>query len=162
MLVMKLATIIQTTRPAFLLLTPICVFLGFSAALFSGASANSFTVTHTFAQTITLTLIVIGATTAHISVNMFNEYYDFKSGLDLITNKTAFSGGSGALPNQPETAPLILVGAVVTLITTIAIGIYFIALTGPKIFPIGLAGIRGFANIPSKLTLGYFIIIHKL
>jgi 1,4-dihydroxy-2-naphthoate octaprenyltransferase len=34
-------------------------------------------------------IILIGALSAHISVNMLNEYYDFKSGLDLKINKTA-------------------------------------------------------------------------
>ena len=54
-------------------------------------------------------LIVIGAVSAHISVNMLNEYFDFKSGLDLKTEITAFSGGSGALPDNPEMAGTILI-----------------------------------------------------
>jgi hypothetical protein len=49
-------------------------------------------------------LIFIGALFAHISVNTLNEYFDFKSGLDLTANKTPFSGGSGALPNTPDVA----------------------------------------------------------
>ncbi len=41
-------------------------------------------------------LALLGAFLAHISVNTLNEYFDFKSGLDLETIKTPFSGGSGA------------------------------------------------------------------
>jgi len=43
-------------------------------------------------------LALLGAFLAHVSVNTLNEYYDFKSGLDLETIRTPFSGGSGALP----------------------------------------------------------------
>ena len=82
----------QTTRPPFLLLTPICVLLGMSLHL---EVANWFT------QTIPL-LILIGALAAHVSVNALNEYFDFRSGLDLKTTRTPFSGGSGALPNNPS------------------------------------------------------------
>jgi 1,4-dihydroxy-2-naphthoate octaprenyltransferase len=87
-----------SARPAFLLLTPICIFLGLSIFLGLPADAN---------LTIAL-LIIIGAVCAHISVNMLNEYYDFKSGLDLETDKTAFSDGSGAFPNHPEAANVVL------------------------------------------------------
>lgn len=45
---------------------------------------------------------------AHVSVNTFNEYLDFKSEPDLITKKIPFSGGSGALPQTPEMAGTVL------------------------------------------------------
>lgn len=86
-------------------------------------------------------LILIGAISAHISVNMLNEYYDFKSGLDLKTQKTAFSGGSGALPNNPEMANLIFFSGLASLFITIIIGIYFIIESDVQILPIGLVGL---------------------
>ena len=49
-----------------------------------------------------LMLVLIGAVSAHISVNTFNEYFDFLSGLDAKTVKTPFSGGSGALVENPN------------------------------------------------------------
>jgi len=55
-----------------------------------------------------LLLILLGAVLAHVSVNTLNEYYDFKSGLDLTTTKTRFSGGSGALPENAEMANAVL------------------------------------------------------
>lgn len=71
---------------------------------------------------------------------MLNEYYDFKSGLDLETDKTAFSGGSGALPSHPEAAHTVLLLGIASLCITILIGFYLIAVRGSQILPIGLIG----------------------
>ena len=124
-------TILQTMRPSFLVLTLACVFLGLCTSLATEVSIN----------TIVFVLIFIGAMSAHISVNMLNEYHDFKSGLDFKTIKTPFSGGSGALPNNPKVANLVLFFGLLTLFITIVIGIYFISTIGAKILPIGLVGL---------------------
>lgn len=121
----------QTTRPPFLLLTPICVLLGMSLHL---DAANWFT------QTIPL-LILIGALAAHVSVNALNEYFDFSSGLDLKTTRTPFSGGSGALPNNPSAHGAALILGIASLALCILIGFYFIYLKGSLILPIGVLGV---------------------
>lgn len=113
---MKLKIMLQTIRPSFLVLTPICVFLSLSISLTSQSLINY----------LLFCLVLIGATSVHISVNTLNEYCDFKSGLDLQTQETAFSGGSGALPSKLEMAKVILIIGLVTLSVTIAIGIYLI------------------------------------
>lgn len=128
---MQLITVLQTFRPSFLILTPICVFLGVSTSLATQSSVNSFMVF----------LVLFGAIAAHISVNTLNEYYDFKSGLDLKTEKTPFSGGSGALPGNPEMAGLTFAVSLVSLIVTVIIGIYFILEFGLQILPIGVIGV---------------------
>lgn len=122
--------IINTFRPAFLILTPICVFLGVSLSL-SVATQISW---------LNFFLIIIGATLAHISVNTLNEYFDFKSGLDLRTDKTPFSGGSGALPDNPTALASVLIVALTSLAFTLLIGIYFIIEIGIQLLPIGLVG----------------------
>ncbi|PHR84641.1 MAG: prenyltransferase [Colwellia sp.] len=118
-------------RPSFLVLTLVCVFLGFCTSFATGAAIDS----------MLFTLVFIGAMSAHISVNMLNEYHDFKSGLDFKTKKTPFSGGSGALPNNPKIANLVLLFGLLTLFITIAIGIYFMTIVGTAILPIGLVGL---------------------
>ena len=128
---MLIKTLLNSTRPSFLILTPICVFLGLSTALATQSQINVFI----------FSLILIGAISAHISVNMLNEYYDFSSGLDLKTDKTAFSGGSGALPNNPKMANTVLIFSITALVLTITIGIYLIFERGNQILPIGLAGV---------------------
>ncbi|MGB0937140.1 MAG: prenyltransferase [Colwellia sp.] len=128
---MQLKTALQTTRPSFLILTPICVFLGLSISLTSQAPINY----------IVFFWILIGSLSAHISVNTLNEYYDFKSGLDLKTQRTPFSGGSGALPSNGGMAKVILIIGLVTLMLTIGIGIYLMLVGGLKILPIGIVGV---------------------
>lgn len=130
---MQFRTLFQATRPSFLILSPMCVFLGASTAI---AASGAVVIT-------TLILVVIGALCAHISVNTLNEYADFKSGLDLITIKTPFSGGSGALPDQPAMANAVLVMGLVTLTVTGAIGLYFINNHEALLFPVAVIGIIG-------------------
>lgn len=128
---MLLKTVLQTTRPSFLVLTPVCIFLGLSTSLAKGVLINPTLVFFIF----------IGAIFAHISVNTLNEYDDFNSGLDLNTIKTQFSGGSGALPNHPEAAKSVLNVGLMSLMLTAGIGIYFLFEYGIRILPIGLVGI---------------------
>jgi len=128
---MPLNMLLQTFRPSFLVLSFVCVFLGFSTAFSTQTPINFLTVF----------LILIGAISAHISVNTLNEYVDYKSGLDFITTKTAFSGGSGALPEQPTMAGSVLASGLVALTLTIGIGIFFIHEYGTHILPIGIAGV---------------------
>lgn len=55
-----------------------------------------------------LWLVVVLALLAHAAVNAWNEYFDYRSGLDLTTSRTPFSGGSGTLPNHPQFASFAL------------------------------------------------------
>jgi len=134
---MQFRTLIQATRPSFLILSPVCVFLGASTAMSSSGSVD----------TATLVLVVIGALCAHISVNTLNEYADFKSGLDLITIKTPFSGGSGALPDNPAMANTVLATGLITLAVTSTIGLYFVNNHEALLFPIAIIGIIGIVII---------------
>jgi 1,4-dihydroxy-2-naphthoate octaprenyltransferase len=128
---MQTKTVLRTFRLPFLVLTPVCVLLGASIVIAS----------HTAVDAVMIALVLTGAVAAHISVNALNEYHDFNSGLDLQTRRTAFSGGSGALPDHPEAATAVLIAGLLSLLATIAIGGYLIAVTGTSILPIGIAGI---------------------
>ena len=127
----QIQSVLKTIRPPFLILTPVCVFLGLSTALVSDTPVN----------VSTFVLIFIGAISAHISVNMLNEYYDFTSGLDLKTNRTPFSGGTGALPDNPGAASAVLLMGLISLAITIGVGLYLVWEHGTQILPIGLAGV---------------------
>jgi 1,4-dihydroxy-2-naphthoate octaprenyltransferase len=85
--------------------------------------------------------VLLGAVAAHVSVNAFNEFQDFHSGLDALTRRTPFSGGSGLLPEHPELARSTLVLAVSSLGISMAVGLYFVLLRGPALLPLGLAGV---------------------
>ena len=117
-------------RPPFLILTPACVLLGAGAATWTGERVNIWQ----------FILVLVGALAAHISVNAFNEYFDFKSGLDARTRRTPFSGGSGTLPEHPEAARSALATALVSLAIVGLVGIYFTIVRGPGLLPLGILG----------------------
>jgi len=80
-------------RGRFLLLTLSCVALGVALAVRGGAEAISYS---------DALLVMLGALAAHVAVNALNEWGDYRSGLDLQTRRTAFSGGSGTLVTHPH------------------------------------------------------------
>ncbi|MFN2112815.1 MAG: prenyltransferase, partial [Anaerolineales bacterium] len=127
----KLKFLLDPMRLPFLILTPACVLLGLGTALWTVGSVNWF---H-------FILALIGALASHISVNAFNEYFDYRSGLDELTQRTPFSGGSGRLQQSPEMArpTLTMAWAFVALIG--GIGIYFAVAVSPAILPLGLLGL---------------------
>lgn len=126
-----LKTLLGIIRLPFLLLTPACVSVGIGTAYWQTETLNGFYVL----------LILIGALSAHISVNVFNEYYDSKSGLDSKTKRTPFSGGSGALQANPSLANSALWLAWSTFGITSIIGIYFVTVLSWQLFPFGLLGL---------------------
>ncbi len=120
-----------TARLPFLLLTPACLLPAAAAAL---ACCRPLDIA-------TLWAVGCGALAAHVSVNALNEYHDFRSGLDLRTQRTPFSGGSGTLPAHPELAPAALWLGIVALLVTMVAGIWLLRVTGFALLPIGVAGV---------------------
>lgn len=118
-------------RLPFVVLAPACALVGLGTAYWTAGSVNWI---HFF-------LATLGGLTAHISVNVFNEYLDFKTGLDARTRRTPFSGGSGELPAHPELAPAALAVALGAFVVTASIGVFFIRVRGWGILPLGLAGL---------------------
>ena len=123
--------LLANMRPPFLLLPPVCVAVGVGTAYWQTGSVNWLHVL----------LIVIGALSAHICVNVFNEYFDFKSGLDAKTQRTPFSGGSGALQANPELVRATFWLAWGSFALTALIGAYFVWLQGWELLPLGLFGL---------------------
>jgi len=127
----KRSVALGSMRIPFLVLPPTCVGLGLGAALHSGSSIN---ILH-------LALVLLGAVFAHISVNVLNEYDDFKTGLDFKTIQTPFSGGSKTLPENPEKAHHALILGVLSLTLTVLIGFYFLYIRGFMLLPVGVLGV---------------------
>lgn len=128
---MTAVSLFKSMRPPFLVLGPVCVLLGLGAALRAQAPVDP----------ALAVAILVGAVLAHASVNLLNEYVDFKSGLDFTTLKTPFSGGSGALVANPAAARPVLLAGVAALVAVAALGLYIIERRGPAILPIGLLGV---------------------
>ncbi len=118
-------------RPPFLVLGPACVLVGLGSAYLETGQINW----------LYFVLALIAGVSAHISVNAFNEYFDYKTGVDAHTQRTPFSGGSGTLQAHPELAKSTLVMALITLAIPGSIGLYFMSVWGWKALPIGIIGL---------------------
>lgn len=101
-------------RVNFLSLTVVCIALAAAASWQAGYSLDGSV----------LLLITLVGLCAHISVNAFNEYFDFKSGLDFLTERTPFSGGSGTLVRYPSASNSALALAIASLLLTVGGGLY--------------------------------------
>jgi len=107
-------------RAPFLLLAVVLGFLGASIAWYEARQfGGSFNILFAW-------LAFLGILLTHISVNVFNEYFDFRSGVDLRTKRTPFSGGSGALPQGLVSSKQTLILAITTLLVAVPIGVYFV------------------------------------
>lgn len=127
----NLKYVLGPMRLPFLIITPACVLTGLGTAIWSTERVSG----------LYFLLALIGAISAHISVNAFNEYFDFKSGLDSRTRRTPFSGGSGTLQEKPEFARQALITALITLTITGLIGLYFLYVRGLSLLPLGVLGL---------------------
>jgi 1,4-dihydroxy-2-naphthoate octaprenyltransferase len=127
----EVVAVVRASRPNFLVLAPLCVGLGVAVAWQQGEPP----------ALLDTLLVFIGALLAHSAVNLLNEYEDFVSGLDFITTRTPFSGGSGALPETPSAAKRVLVAALGTLALVILIGFYFLWQRGLPMLVLGFAGV---------------------
>jgi 1,4-dihydroxy-2-naphthoate octaprenyltransferase len=122
---MKLKTWFLETRPQFLLLSVVLAFLGTAIAWYDGA----FHLGHAV-------LAFVGLLLAHISVNVLNDYFDYRSGIDLNTKRTPFSGGSGILPASLLSPKQVLWLGLGALILAVPIGIYFVIIKGWLLLPL--------------------------
>ena len=86
-------------------------------------------------------LMFVGASFAHLAVNFLNEYQDYQSGLDKLTTKTAFSGGSGALVENPQAAKWVLSSFWISLSLVIVSGLLLSYLTSWLLLVFGLLGV---------------------
>ena len=143
---MSVKALFLETRPQFLLLSPILVFLGMSMALYNG----TFSVLHFILANIGLILL-------HAAVNILNDYDDYKSGIDLKVNRTPFSGGSGILPTGMLTPRAVLILGWTVFLLAVPIGIYFATIFGMKILPIFIVGaifVLWYTSVITKIGAG--------
>ncbi len=126
---MKLKIWFQETRPQFLLLPVALVFLGTSVAFNEGSFHLGWAL-----------IALVGLLLAHIAINTLNDYFDYKSGLDLMVKRTPFSGGSGILPaGMLKPGQVFWFGVIASLLGA-GIGIYFVVERGWQLLPLLLVG----------------------
>jgi 1,4-dihydroxy-2-naphthoate octaprenyltransferase len=75
-------------------------------------------------------LTYFGIMCLHISVDLLNDYSDFKRGIDTNTKRTKYSGGTGVIPENLINPRLIYSVGLVFLILGGLTGLYFVTIKG--------------------------------
>jgi 1,4-dihydroxy-2-naphthoate octaprenyltransferase len=127
------------TRPQFLTLSVVLAFLGTAIAWYDG-----------FYSLGRALLAGFGLVLTHASVNIINDYFDYKSGIDIAAKRTPFSGGSGILPAGLLTPRQVLWLGLGALIIAVPIGIYFTIVI-----------VRGWQLLPLLVVAAVFITLYS-
>ena len=142
---MKLKVWFLETRPQFLLLSVVLAFLGTTIAWYDGDFHLGYAL-----------LAFFGLLLCHISVNVLNDYFDYKSGIDLEAKRTPFSGGSGILPAALLKPRQVLWFGLVSLLLAVPIGVYFVLARGWALLPLLLvAAVCTLLYTPLLTRLGW-------
>jgi len=116
-------------RAPFLLLPVTLVASGTAAAWYHGAFDGG-----------RAAVTLVGLVALHMAVNILNEWSDFRTGIDLCTQPTPFSGGSGTLP-RGEMRPATALGfAAICALAGLGAGVWLLARVGPILLPFMVGG----------------------
>ena len=121
---------LRVIRVRFLLASIIAVSVGLAMNWRQNSTIDPLTAVLTFAGVISL----------HASVDLLNDYWDYKRGIDTITKRTKMSGGTGVLPEGLLKPSSVYRAGIGFLILGSVIGFYFVLTDG-----IIIAAILGFA-----------------
>jgi len=122
---MRLKLWFLETRPQFLILSVVLAFLGTSIAWYDGYFHLGYAL-----------LAGFGLLLTHISVNTLNDYFDYRSGVDLVTRRTPFSGGSGILPAALLSPKQVFWLGVSSFLLAVLIGVFFVLTRGWLLLPL--------------------------
>ena len=75
-------------------------------------------------------LTYFGIICLHISVDLLNDYWDFKRGIDTNTKRTKYSGGTGVIPENLINSKMIYYAGIIFLILGGITGLYFVTIKG--------------------------------
>ncbi len=133
-------------RVPFLLLPITLVAVGTAAAFYLGAP-----------DWVHAGIALVGMLAVHVAVNALNEASDYRRGIDLKTERTPFSGGSGTLPAGRLTYGQALATGLVSSFVGVVIGIYFLTVVGWKLAPIlvlGAIAVFAYTDVLARLYVG--------
>jgi len=111
---------LRAIRIRFLLASVIAVSLGLSITWWHSGSIDIFQAILTMGGVIAL----------HASVDLLNDYWDFKRGIDTKTKRTPMSGGTGVLPEGLLKPKSVYNAGILFLVIGGLIGGYFVVLHG--------------------------------
>jgi 1,4-dihydroxy-2-naphthoate octaprenyltransferase len=138
-------------RAPFLILAVFLVVIGLAFSVkYPHAATPDFSWLHAV-------MLAIGVVLSHISVNLFNEYSDFKTRIDFNTTRTPFSGGSGMITSGNTTPQSVRAVGIITLLVAGAIGVYFAFVSHWIVLAfaaIGACSVLFYTNFLAKRVLG--------
>ena len=117
---MLLSIWLRAIRIRFLLASVIAVTNGLAIAYWKYAAIDPLYAILTY----------IGVVFLHASVDLLNDYWDYKRGIDSATKRTKFSGGTGVLPENLLTPRAVYIAGIIFLVLGASIGAYFVAIRG--------------------------------
>lgn len=121
---------LRVIRVRFLLASVIAVALGLALSWWQTSQIN---ILHAG-------LTMAGVLALHVSIDLLNDYWDFRRGIDTKTKRTKMSGGTGVLPEGLLKPVQVYKAGIAFLILGTLIGSYFVVIDG-----IIIAAILGFA-----------------
>ena len=127
---MKIFVWFRVIRIKFLLASVIAVFLGLALSYWQTRTLDAASAAITMG----------GVMALHASVDLLNDYSDYKRGIDTMTKRTKFSGGTGVLPEGLLKPSTVYYAGIIFLVLGSLAGAYFVIIHGWII-----AAILGFA-----------------
>ncbi len=120
----------------------------------AGAAASAWDGSFSWARTVPA---LIGLVVLHMAVNILNEWSDMRTGIDLVTERTPFSGGSGTLPAGRMSRRAALVFGLVCAGIGLVIGVWFLREVGWVLLPLVVAGavsVLAYTDFLARIGIG--------
>jgi 1,4-dihydroxy-2-naphthoate octaprenyltransferase len=133
-------------RVPFLLLPVTLVASGAAAAAYEGAMNWTRTV-----------VALVGLIALHAAVNVLNEWSDMRTGIDLNTVRTPFSGGSGTLPSGTISRHQALIFGLSSAALGLAAGVWLLLQVGMVLVPVMIVGavcVLGYTDLLARIGWG--------
>ncbi len=111
---------LRVIRVRFLLASVIAVSVGLSVHWWQFGTLN----------VVDAIIVMAGILALHASIDLLNDYWDFKRGIDTVTKQTGMSGGTGVLPEGLLDPVSVYRAGIAFLLVGTAIGIYFVVVNG--------------------------------
>ena len=93
----------------------------------------------------------------HMAVNIFNEVSDLRTGIDLETERTPFSGGSGTLPSGALSSRTATLFGAICAAFGLGVGLWFLYAVGLVFLPVMIAGalcVLIYTDVLARLGVG--------
>ena len=97
-------------------------------------------------------LTIVGVFSLHASIDLLNDYWDYRRGIDKLTKRTKFSGGSGVIPENLLSPRTVYGAAILFLLAGVLIGCYFVVVRGPIIALILIFAVLAIFFYSSKIV----------